>query len=48
MSMFDTSCICLKCKEAERAHPDYQKACEAERSAVLSGNRNFKGIGYNG
>ena len=45
MSMFDTAMICPDCKDAERAHPDYRKAADAERAALLSGDRNFPGIG---
>ncbi len=46
MSRFNTDCICLKCAEAEKTHPDYQKAVDAEISAIRNGNLNFKGIGY--
>lgn len=45
MSMFNTDCICMKCKEKERARDDYGKARDAEMVAVRSGNRNFQGIG---
>ena len=45
LSMFNTQDICPDCKDAEEAHPDYQKACDAEHAAVLDGNRNFLGIG---
>ena len=48
MSMFNTDCICLKCKKKERNHPDYEKARNADIAAVKSGNYNFKGIGYPG
>ena len=48
MSMFNTDCICMECKRKEREHPDYRKAVEAEREAVARGDRNFKGIGYDG
>lgn len=30
MSRFDTAYLCIRCAEAERHHPDYQKAVEAE------------------
>jgi len=46
MSMFSEALICMDCKTKERAHPKYKEAQEAERQAVMGGNRNFKGIGY--
>ena len=48
MSRFDTSCLCIRCAEAEKNHPDYQKAVEAELAGIRKGNYNFKGIGYDG
>ena len=45
MSRFNMDPICLACAEAERRHPDYAKACEAELAAVKAGDRNFPGIG---
>lgn len=45
MSMFNTDCICFECKDKETKRHDYQKAVEADRSEVSSGNYNFKGIG---
>lgn len=45
MSMFSTDCICLRCAEQERRHGEYERARAAERAAVLSGDRNFPGIG---
>ena len=45
MSMFNTDCICMECSGKETKRSDYKDAVEAERSAVLSGNYNFKGIG---
>lgn len=47
-SMFDDACICLACKDAERKHPDYRKAADAELAEVRKGNMNFAGIGYPG
>lgn len=44
MSMFNTDCICMKCKEDERNHPDYKKAQEKERQEVISENYNYQGI----
>jgi len=45
MSRFNTECICLKCADKEKGHPDYCKAVEAEIEAIRNGNFNFKGIG---
>ena len=45
MSRFNTDPICLACAEAERRHPDYAKAVEAELAALKAGDRNFPGIG---
>ena len=47
MSRFNMDCLCLECAEAEKQHPDYQKAVEAEIAAIRNGNLNFEGIGYN-
>ena len=47
LSMFNTECICLKCKEAETKRPDYKDAVEADRNAIKQGNYNFEGIGLN-
>lgn len=44
-SYFDTSMICMLCKDEERAHPDYQRAVLAEIDEVQKGNMNYKGIG---
>ena len=48
MSRFNTDALCYDCLEAERQHPDYQKAVDAELAALHSGNRNFEGIGWPG
>ena len=45
MSMFNTDCICMECKEKERQRQDYKEASLAELEAVKSGNYNFAGIG---
>lgn len=45
MSMFNTECICMACKEAEKKRADYSAAQDAEHEAVKSGNHNFAGIG---
>lgn len=46
MSMYNTDCICLSCKEKERQRADYRKAADADNEAVRNGNYNFPGIGY--
>ena len=46
MSRFHTPYLCMRCAEAERHHPDYQKAVEAELAEIHKGNHNFKGIEY--
>ena len=46
MSMFNTDCICLKCKEEETKRPDYKDAQLAELKAVQRGDYNFSGIGF--
>ena len=48
MSHFNTDSLCFDCLEAERQHPDYQKAVDAELAATRSGNHNFEGIGWSG
>jgi hypothetical protein len=48
MSRFNTDCLCMRCAEAEKNHPDYDKAVEAEIAEIRRGNFNFKGIGYDG
>ena len=46
MSMFNTDCICMECKDKERSHPLYEKAQGKEMEEVKRGNYNYKGIGY--
>ena len=48
MSRMNTDCLCMRCAEAEKSHPDYGKAVEAEIAEIRKGNYNFKGIGYDG
>ena len=45
-SMFNEDCLCMKCKDEERKHPDYTTAVEADNAEIRRGNFNFKGIGY--
>ena len=44
MSMFNTDCICMKCKEKEQKDPDYDKAVEAVHEQEKRGNRYYPGI----
>ena len=44
MSMINTDCLCLACKEQEKLRGDYQAAVEAEHAEVKKGNWNYKGI----
>jgi len=44
MSMLNTDCICMKCKDKEKADKDYEEAVRAEKEELLKGNYNFKGI----
>lgn len=46
MSMFNTDVICMDCQKKEKQHPRYKEAVEAERNAVMNGDRNFQGIGW--
>ena len=48
MSRFDTACLCMRCAEAEKSHPRYREAVEAELAEIRRGKYNFKGIGYDG
>jgi hypothetical protein len=44
MSVFNTECICMDCKEKETKRPDYKDAVQAEHEAIKQGNYNYKGI----
>lgn len=46
MSMFNEDCICMKCKDEETKHKDYNKARDREIEEVRKGNYYFKGIGF--
>jgi len=46
MSMFNTQTICLDCWKAERQHPRFTEARNAEEAACRQGNYNFPGIGW--
>lgn len=44
MSMFNTECICMDCKEKEMKQSDYGEAVKAEHEEIKKGNYNYKGI----
>ncbi|AHM57254.1 hypothetical protein EAL2_c19730 [Peptoclostridium acidaminophilum DSM 3953] len=44
MSMLNTDCICMECKEKEMLGSDYDEARRAEHEEIKKGNYNFKGI----
>ena len=44
LSMYSTECICMNCKEREKARQDYREAVQAELEEVRKGNLNYKGI----
>ena len=44
MSMFNTECICMECKEKERKDPRYKEALEADMEQIKLGNYNYPGI----
>ena len=41
MSMFNEDCICMKCKDEETKHKDYNRR-DREIEEVRKGNYNFK------
>ncbi|MBQ2670598.1 MAG: gamma-glutamylcyclotransferase [Alphaproteobacteria bacterium] len=46
MSMYNTDCICMVCKEAETKRADYKLAQDADMKEIRNGNYNYQGIGY--
>ena len=44
MSMLNSDCICLTCKEEEMKRSDYDAAVEADHEEIKKGNYNYKGI----
>ncbi len=46
MSMFNTDCLCMSCKEKETKNPRYKEAVKADIEEIRKGNYNFDGIGY--
>ena len=48
MSMYNTDCLCMDCKEEERKRSDYKSAVDADNAEIRKGNYYFKGIGYPG
>lgn len=47
MSMYNTDCICLDCKDEEMKRDDYKKALDSDIAEIKKGNYNFNGIGLN-
>ena len=45
MSWFNMQIICMDCNDREHAHPDIQRAKQAEERAMLAGDKAFPGIG---
>ena len=44
-SYFNTEMVCGTCLDTEEAHPDFERARQAEEAEVKRGNFNFPGIG---
>ena len=44
MSMLNTDCICLACKEKEKTRSDYEEAVKVDHEEIKKGNYNYKGI----
>ena len=44
MSRFNEDVICMACADAEKKHPRYKEAMEAEHAQVLGGNYNYPGL----
>jgi len=44
MSMYNTDCICLSCKDKESKRADYGEAVKADHEEIKKGNYNYKGI----
>ncbi|MEK3988444.1 gamma-glutamylcyclotransferase [Robertmurraya sp. FSL R5-0851] len=44
MSMYNTNCICMSCKDKESKRTDYGEAVKADHEEIKKGNYNYKGI----
>lgn len=44
LSRMNEEILCLHCAEAEKAHPRYQEAVEAELEQVKAENYNYPGL----
>lgn len=44
MSRMNEDVLCMDCVEAEKSHPRYQEATEAELEQVRAGNYNYPGL----
>jgi len=47
MSMFDTSCLCIKCKEKEKKRSNYEEAVKAEHEEIKRASTIIKGLKVN-
>ncbi|AFM40321.1 hypothetical protein Desaci_1295 [Desulfosporosinus acidiphilus SJ4] len=44
MSKMNIDIVCMDCAEAEKSHPRYQEAADAELEQVKAGNYNYSGL----
>ncbi|MBU9723112.1 MULTISPECIES: gamma-glutamylcyclotransferase [Bacillaceae] len=44
MSMYNTDCLCMTCKDKESKQDDYDEAVKADHEEIKKGNYNYKGI----
>lgn len=44
-SYFDTSLVCPRCEDVEKAHPKYVEAVTVENEAVMNGDYAYPDIG---
>ena len=44
LSKFNLDVLCLKCCDAEKLHPKYKEAADAELAQVKAGNYNYTGL----
>ena len=44
MSKMNEDILCMDCAEAEKAHPRYQEAADAEIEQIIAGNYNYPGL----
>lgn len=44
MSMLNTDCLCLSCKNKEQQHQKYKQGTETELAEIKKGNYNYRGL----